>query len=94
MRAQCSVVGSDFSSFLPVGVGLTSYCTQDSGKHSTVMQSAEDCLKDIPAKVQKTYDACIASKAVLYYPSEVTKEDNALKVRAGNALIGFCWLSS
>merc|ERR1712093_164842 len=34
---------------------------------------------DLPSKVLKVYRACIDSKEVLYYPSEVTKERNELK---------------
>lgn len=35
---------------------------------------------DLPSKVLRTYRACIEAKEVLYYPSEVTKEDNELRV--------------
>lgn len=36
----------------------------------------------LPDRLLDTYSKCIESKEVLYYPSEVTKEDNELRVSA------------
>jgi hypothetical protein len=34
----------------------------------------------LPDRLLETYIKCIEAKEVLYYPSEVTKEDNELRV--------------
>jgi hypothetical protein len=45
-------------------------------------KSTMDALHDLPDKVLATYEACIKSGEVKYYPSEVNVEDNELKVRS------------
>ena len=38
--------------------------------------------QDLPNKVYETYERCLEAQSVLYYPSEVTREDNELRVGA------------
>ena len=38
-------------------------------------------LRALPSKVQATYERCLEAQTVLYYPSEVTREQNDLRVR-------------
>lgn len=44
------------------------------------MKTIDECLQDLPTRLKQVYDECIQAKDVLYYPSEVTREDNELKV--------------
>lgn len=37
----------------------------------------------LPERILDTYVKCIEAKEVLYYPSEVTKEHNELRVSEG-----------
>lgn len=36
-------------------------------------------LRDLPSKVHATYERCLEAQTVLYYPSEVTREQNDLR---------------